>query len=373
VYLGHVAPLTGPDKDQGESARQALDLAVEDVNKDEAHASTRRFVVLHADSHQADTSSDGKTARTDSAADTVRAQVVRLLTVNRVPALLDDTGAGHLEAVARAAQPYKVPIVTSSPLTVSPLNENVVSTTPAPAYQAQVLARFAAEDLKAASVTVLTPNRSVLDTTFADAFVKEMRKRGVRVDEMSYKGEGEFTDLAARIKKAPPAAIFVASTSADLARLWPLLHAAAPAAPLLFGGEDGGARALGADPANGIIYVASAFAPEGLTPAGQELSKRYRERFGEDLDARAALAYDGVRLLADAVRRGKTVLPETVTKELLATEDFPSLTGPLSFNKDHCARRPVFVVRHEEGRPKLALRAEAEPKPPEDRGTTEPH
>src|SRR5262249_9582673 len=157
------------------------------------------------------------------------------------------------------------------------LNENVLSTTVAPAYQAQVLARFAAEELKSASVTVLTGNRSVLDTTLADSFVKEMRKRGGRVDEGSYKGQTDFNELAARVKKTPPAAVFVTGSAGELAKLWPLLHAAAPAAPLLFGGEEGAAAPLAADPANGAIYVASAFAAEGLTPAGQELSKRYRE------------------------------------------------------------------------------------------------
>src|SRR5262249_9028871 len=136
VTIGHVAPLSGADKTQGESTRQALDLATEDVNKDEAHAATRRFVVIHADTH--------------SDAETARAQVVRLLTVNRVPALLDDTAPAQLETVARAAQPYKTPVVTSSALPLSPLNENVFSTTVAPAYQAQVLARFTAENLKPA-------------------------------------------------------------------------------------------------------------------------------------------------------------------------------------------------------------------------------
>jgi branched-chain amino acid transport system substrate-binding protein len=368
VYIGHVAALSGGDLAQGESARQALDLATEDVNKDEANAGSRRFIVLHADTHASDTPGAAQTARTETDVEMARSQVVRLLTVNRVMGLLDDTPAARLETVARSAQPYKIPVVTASPLTVSPLNENVVSTTVAPAYQAQVLARFAAEEFKATSVTVLADNRSVLYTTLADAFAKEWGKRGRRADEASYKTEGAFNDLAGRVKKAAPAAIFVAGTAADLAKLWPLLHAAAPAAPLLFGGEEGAASVVAADPANGTVYVASAFAGEGLTPAGQELGKRYRERFGQDLDARGALAYDGLRLLADAVRRARTTLPETVQKELLGTDDFASLTGPLSFNKDHCARRPVFVVRYEEGKPKMVQRAEAEPKPAEDHG-----
>jgi branched-chain amino acid transport system substrate-binding protein len=358
ITIGHVAPLSGADKAPGESTHQALDLAVEDVNKDEAPAAARRFVVVHADTH--------------GDAETARAQVVRLFTVNRVPALLDDTGAAQLDTVARAAQPYKAPVLTSSPLPVSPLNENVATTTVAPAYQAQVLARFTADDLKATSVLVVSDNRGALFTGLADAFVKELRKHSGRVEEASYKADSEFGDLAARAKKTPPAAIVVAGAAADLARLWPALHAAAPAAPLLFAGEEGGASAVAVDAANGPVYVASAFAAEGLTPAGQELSKRYHERFGQDLDARAALAYDGLRLLADAVRRARTIAPETIQKELLATEDFTSLTGPLSFNKDHCARRPVFVVRYEEGRPKLVHRAEAEPKPADEHGTTAP-
>jgi len=50
-----------------------------------------------------------------------------------------------------------------------------------------------------------------------------------------------------------------------------------------------------------------------------------------------------------------------VRDELLKLKNFDSLTGPLSFDKDHHTRRPVFIVhRDEKGQQVLARRYDPE-------------
>ncbi len=347
AVIAHVAPLSGPGKAAGEHARQAIDLAVEEANKEDRRTA-RPVLVYHGDSR-------GEAERAEN-------EVVRLLTVRKALALLDGPDAALAGEVARAAQPYAVPVLTPAPLAGPALNDFVYSTTAAPAYQGQVLAQFAAEELKADAAVVLADARRPACGALAAAFVKEFTKEGRgRAEELSWKTEADFADLAARVKKAAPTAVLVAGGPADLAKLRGPLHDAAPEAALLLGGDEGLAAALAADPGAGKAYLATAFAAEGLTPAGQEFAKRYRDRFGHDLDAAAALAYDGVRLLIQVLRRARPLNGTQAQRELSLADEFDSLTGPLAI-KGHSARRPVFVVVVEEGRPTLAKRYDAEPK-----------
>jgi branched-chain amino acid transport system substrate-binding protein len=350
LVIGHLTSLSGPDKAAGEHAQHAIDLAVEEANKDDRRTA-RPVRVLHGDTH-----GDGETAQD---------QATRFLTVDRAVALLDDTDAAQFERVARAAQPYGVPLVTHTPLAGSPLNDYAFSTTAAPAYEGQVLARFAAEELKATSAAAVADARSPACTALAGAFLKELNKAGVdQAGELSYKGEADLGEVIGPIKKAPPKVVLFAGAPADLAKFRPQLHEAAPEAVLLFGGDEAAQAVLAEDrAAGGKLYLATVFAEEGLTPAGQELAKKYHERFGRDLDVHAALAYDGVRLLIKALRGARPLSGSQARRELTLIDEFDSLTGPLAFTKDHAARRPVFVVALEEGRPKLAKRYDPEPKP----------
>jgi branched-chain amino acid transport system substrate-binding protein len=350
LVLGHVAPLSGPDKTRGEHARHGIDLAVEDVNQDDRRIAGRTVVVRHAD--------------TAGKPDAAQSQTVRLLTIDRAVALLDDSDPGELDRVLRAAQPYGVPVVTPGTLPPASANEYLFSATVGLADQGQALGRFAVEELKPAAVTVLIDSRSNAASALADAFRKAVGKGNVAVIERTYKDEADFAGLAGDLKKAPPKAVLIAGASGDVLKLRPQIHDAAPDAGLLLGVEEGGQVTLAEDHTTaGAAYLASAFVPEGLTPPGQDVARKYRERYGQDLDTPAALAYDAAGLLFQGMRNKESPTgSRPIRAALTVLENFDSLTGPLSMTKEHTARRPVFVVRLENGAAKLAHRYEPEGK-----------
>src|SRR5262245_24786782 len=83
-WVGHVAPLSGPERGRGESARRGILLAVEEANS--ASEGGRPLAVRHADG-----------------ARDARAETVRLLAVNRVAALLAGPDAAVSATAVRAA------------------------------------------------------------------------------------------------------------------------------------------------------------------------------------------------------------------------------------------------------------------------------
>jgi branched-chain amino acid transport system substrate-binding protein len=348
IVVGQLAPLSGPDKAAGDAARQGVTLAVDEANREDNRVAGRPVNVLHVDS--------------GGDAEAVKAQTVRVLTVNHAVALLGGTDAAQLETISKASQSYSTPLVSpATPVDLS-ANDYVFSTTVTPVHQGQILARFARDVLKPGDVTALTDSRDGVSGPLTTAFIHEAGN-ALPVDQWTYKGEADFPDLVARVKKGQPKAILVAGSAADLVKLRPQLHDAAPQAPLLFGAEEGSLAALAENRTTpGPAYLASAFAADGLTAKGQEVAKQYRERFGQDLDVHAGLAYDDARLLFEAMRRAKSTSTIPVRMQLLSLDGFESLTGPLSFTKEHSARRPVFVLRLEEGRPQLAKRYDPEGK-----------
>jgi branched-chain amino acid transport system substrate-binding protein len=345
IVVGHLAPLSGPDKQIGEHARQGIILAAEEANADGEKVNGRRVEVVHVDDRGA-------------AGD----EAVRLIAVNRAVALLGGVSGERAEQIARAAQPYGVPLVTPGPLPSPLVAEAAFSTCPSPAHQGKVLARFAAEELKAKRVAVLLDARGGPFTGLASAFTREFSAGGERqADQFRYDSDAGLADLAGRAAKAKPDAVLVAAPVGDFVKLREGLAKAEVKAPVLFGGEETAWPALLAESDAGReVYAVTTFAADGLTPRGKEFAQKYRERFKEEPDLHAADAYDGARLLFEAMRRAKSSEAERVRPALADPVTFDSLTGPLTIDKeDHGARRPVFVVRQQEGQAKLVKRYDA--------------
>ena len=119
--------------------------------------------------------------------------------------------------------------------------------------------------------------------------------------------------------------------------------------------------------AGGLVAVGWAQQPPRQPPSSdkaraepaavKEFVAKFRETFKSDPDVHAALAYDGIRLLAAAM---KNALANTTTLpvELRALKDFAGLTGPFSFSADQTARRPAYVLRCDGERASLEQRYE---------------
>ena len=99
--LGHVAPRTGPDQAAGLRQGEAVALAVNEVNVNEALWIDKRPVsVVHGD--------------TGPDLDGFAFQATRLLAVNRVVALIGGTNAAELEKLIPVVQSREIALVSAS-------------------------------------------------------------------------------------------------------------------------------------------------------------------------------------------------------------------------------------------------------------------
>ena len=351
LWIGHVAPLSGPNERIGEQSKQAILLAVEEANKD--GIAGRHIAVLHVDSH------DDPNA--------LQPEAVRLITINRNVALLGGVDVAQVERLGRAAQPYEVALITPAAVSADRLAENVYSINASLNFQGQVLARFAAGEVKAERIVVLRDERRTSTAALAEAFQKEFSKiSGHAVQQHPYHSEADLSKAVLQSKDAKPQAVLYVGAASELAKARAILQGTGLTAPLLFAGDSEHLAVLQSDPkgSNGI-FVAMPYVVAGGTPEIQDFAKKYHERFHETPSTDALLAYDAIHVLFQVVRKAETTITrKTVLAALarLSTDGFDSLTGHLIFNKDHSARRPLFVVRLENGTMQDAKRFDPEAK-----------
>ena len=62
------------------------------------------------------------------------------------------------------------------------------------------------------------------------------------------------------------------------------------------------------------------------------------------------LGYDGIKLLADAIKRAGSVKPAKVAKALAETKSFNAITGSLGLNEKHDAVKSVTIIEFKDGK-----------------------
>jgi branched-chain amino acid transport system substrate-binding protein len=77
----------------------------------------------------------------------------------------------------------------------------------------------------------------------------------------------------------------------------------------------------------------------------------YRQRFGNlTPDAHAALAYDALRFLVEAIQRAGSTEGPKLREALAATKNFVGVTGIISMDRERNAVKPAVVLKLEDGR-----------------------
>jgi ABC-type branched-subunit amino acid transport system substrate-binding protein len=337
VLIGHIAPFSGPMKAVGEREMQALRL-------DPWSDGERQVSFVHVDSQ-------GKL-------DVLGPQAVRLITVNKVIAILGGRTADEADKLARAAEPYDVPVLTWAQLSRVPAAGNLFSVNIALPEEARTLARFVAEELKAKEVTILIDDRDASQAALAGLVGKEFSRTAVAATAtLHYKNEKGLLDGVPRFDKAHRAPILFAGATEDLEKFESKLRAAGCQAPIVLAGILGAFPSQTKNPKG--IYFLALFDPDA-PDAGKAFVEKYEKEFRERPDADAALASDAAQVVLAAVGKLKVAAPGPLRDELGKSDvEFSCTAGAFAFAPDHTARRPVFVIRRKYGKSTLAKRYDA--------------
>ena len=336
IKIGYFGDLTGPTFNFGQSAINGVLMVADEINQ-AGGINGRRIDVVIED----DRGSPEEAARLTA----------KLIDQDKVIAIIAGGTSGNSRAAGPKAQSSHVPFISPSSTdpAVTQTGNYIFRACFVDTFQGEVMARFAANTLKAQKAAILFDFNSPYGRGLTDYFELSFAKFGGRiVSKQSYtQGDADFKGQLSSIRETEPDVIYIPGYYGDVAIIAKQARMIGLTQPLL-GGDGWDAPELwqlGGDALNGS-YISTHYSIDNPSPAIQAFVGAYKQRYGNLLpDAHAALAYDAARLLIDAITRAGTTDGEKLREALAQTKDFVGVTGLISMDADRNAVKPAVVLK----------------------------
>jgi branched-chain amino acid transport system substrate-binding protein len=194
-------------------------------------------------------------------------------------------------------------------------------------------ARFAYEDLGLRKMAVLHLNND-WGIDAANYFAEAFEELGGQIvgTEFYFDAERDFTAALTKLAETDAEGLYIASFYNDGAAInlqrerlrWDVTVLGPTS---LYSTQ---LIKLGGESVEGL-YTATGFFTEDPDPRVQQYVEEFEQQYGAKPNFHAALAYDAMMLLADAVERAGSTESEVIRQALADTKDFPGLTGSITF------------------------------------------
>ena len=335
IKVGEFACLTGKDATFGQSQHKGILLALEELNA-AGGVLGRKLEVISEDNQ----SKSGESATVAK----------KLLSRDKVVAILGEVTSGRTLEVAPLAQAAKIPLIASGATNpaVTQKGNYVFRVCFIDDFQGTVMAKFALSDLKAKKIATLTSVSSAYSVGLAKYFKETFLAGGgtVVAEQKFSEGDKDFRAQLTAIKAANVDAIFVPGYYTEAALIARQARSLGLTQPL-FGGDGWESEKLleiGGEALNGSYY-STHFTPENKEPAVAIFVKKFKARWQEETpDAYAALGYDALYILVDAIKRSGVTEGPKLRDAIAATKDFAGASGITTLDKDRNASKPATII-----------------------------
>jgi branched-chain amino acid transport system substrate-binding protein len=334
IKVGIYGDLSGQTSSFGQSTKNGILMAIDEINKAGGINGRQVTYVIEDDQGQ------------PAQAATV---VTKLINQDRVHAVLGEVASSNTLAAAPKAQEAKIPMITPSSTNpkVTQVGDYIFRVCFTDNFQGAVMAKFAANTLKAKTAAVLGDVNSDYSRGMTQYFEGEFNRLGGRiVTKQAYtQQDPDFKGQLTAIRAVNPDVIFVPGYYGQVGVIAKQAKELGIKAPLL-GGDGWDAPQLwelGGTDLNGS-FMANHYSTDDPSPAVQKFVAAYRSRYnGTAPDAIGALAYDAMNVLADAIKRAGTADGPKLRDAIAQTANFPGVTGSITINKERDAVKPAVV------------------------------
>ena len=325
INLGVIFPLSGPQAHFGVESSDGIILAMEEINR-AGGILGRQINLIIADDE-------------NIPANTV-ANFLRLTTQDGVGIVMGSSTSGATLAIAPMAQQQGVVVISPSATAfgVTQVGDFIFRTCFIDSFQGIVGANFAFDDLGARRAAVLYDQGADYNRGLAHAFIAQFTARGGQIvsQQVYMTGAVDFSAQVTSIAAANPDVVFLPNFLNDVALQAMQIRAQGITAPLLGGdGWDGVVGIAGPEIAGGMW--SGSFSTETTDPRGMAFVQAFQVRFGRTATQFAALGYDTMLLIADAITRAGTTDPRAV-RDALAATNAEFVTGVIRFDEN---RNPI--------------------------------
>ena len=315
IRIGSLSALTGSASLPGQSQRNAVQLAIDEVN---AKGGIKgRKVRLYVEDDQ---------LSPIAAANAARKLVFQDKVFARVATPNSPTALAALEVTMEAKTPQFV--IGVAPKITQMNNPYVVRMTPVDSILAETLVNYAVKAKKSDKIAILADSTDY-GRGGRDSAIAALTKLGLKpvLVESFNNDDQDFSSQINKIKASGANSLVIWGFYVQGSRIISQAKKLGLQMPI-FGSSgilQGNFIDLAGSAAEGVSIV-SYFSANDAAAHVQDFVKRYKAAFNRDPDPIAASGYDGIKLLLAAIEKAGTNR-EAVMKEVLATKNYKGVSG----------------------------------------------
>lgn len=333
ITVGGVAPLSGGVAVYGVECKKGIDLAVEEINA--AGGINGKNIVFVCEDDEGDP------------AKSVNAYT-KLTTSNGVKYIIGSLTSGATIAITSLAQADGVVQIApaATAVAVTEAGNYIFRACYTDPFQGKVGGKFAAANLGATKAAILYDIGNDYSVGLKENFVAEFTANGgaVVAAESYNTGDKDFNAQLTKIKTAAPDVVYLPDYYGTVALIAKQLRAQGITVPIV--GADGwdGLSDKNADDSVMPGYYSNHYATDSDSVKVQRFVSNFKSKYGENPNAFAALGYDSMYMLRDAIVKAGSEEAADVRAALEAT-DGDYVTGHLTFDANHNPIKSAVMLR----------------------------
>lgn len=329
VKIGAIQPISGKVSAYGTQSRDAINMAVEEINANGGILNGKKLEVFIED----DEANSEKTLTAFK----------KLATQNKVVGIVGALTSSCSIPLSIEAQKRKITMISPSSTndSVTDAGDYIFRACYKDSFQGPVVAQFATETLKATKAAILFDNGNDYSKGMKDTFKAKFEELGgtVVAVEAYTENDQDFSAQLTKIKGTSPDVIFVPDYYNKISLIAKQVRQQGIEAPMM--GADGwdeiannaGEEVVGS-------YYSNHYAADAEDTDVKTFVDKYKAKFNVAPNALAALAYDATYILAEAIDRAGSTKPEDIKAAMMET-DRKFVTGNIKFD-DH--RDPIKTI-----------------------------
>ena len=345
IKIGANFELTGAVAVYGQSGFNGVELAVEEINAAGGVNGKKLELVKYDTKSEVSEATNGAT---------------KLITENKVKALIGPATSGAGVAAQQIATDNKIPMISPSGTAENVTVDNkgmvrkyIFRTPFIDSFQGIAMGKFASTSLKAKTAAIYLDNSSDYAKGLAKYFEEEFVKSGgtVVTKEAYLQKDTDFKSTLTKMKASNPDVIYVPGYYQEVSMIIKQARELGMNQPMLGGdgwdspklAEVAGAAALE------NTYMSNHYASGDSDPKVKAFEEKYQKKYGAKPEAFDALGYDSVYILVDAIKRAGGTDGDKVAEALAKAKDLDLVTGKFSFDEKHNPIKTAVIVAFKKG------------------------
>ena len=326
IKIGGIAPLSGGVAVYGTECKNGIDLAIEEINAAGGINGQKIEFICEDD--------EGDSAKSVNA-------YKKLVTKDRVKVIIGSLPSGCTMAITNLAQAQKVVQIApaATAVAITDAGNYVFRACYTDPFQGKIGGKFAYENLGTKKAAILYDIGNDYSVGLTDNFTAEYTSMGGSiVSKESYStGDKDFNAQLTKIKAANPEVIYLPDYYGTVALIAKQLRAQGINTPIVGAdGWDGLTGNAGDEVLNG--YYSNHYAEDSDSPAVQKFVNSFKAKYGKSPNSFAALGYDSVYMLKDAMEKSGTTTDIAKIRDAFEKTNGNYVTGHIVFDEK---RNPV--------------------------------